>query len=202
MTKLATFQHYNFITTLFLLLRRNEHDHPLSFQYRKGFHLSVFLEVLCEAQKQDLPLFLVDDRTSLEEYEGFELGSLFQELLGVLLLEFVVMLIGLRPKADLLDGDLRRFCLQHFFTLLLLVHELFIVHYLAYRRIGIRGDFHKVEFLLVGHSHGVGGLVNARLNVLAHEADLRGVADVLVDPVCVLFFYPRLVTSVVSYCYD
>src|SRR5690606_23392511 len=57
---------------LFFLLRRDEHNHPLSFENRHGFDLSVFFQVLGQTQKQDLSLLFVNDRTAFKEYERFE----------------------------------------------------------------------------------------------------------------------------------
>ena len=55
---------------LLLGFGRDEHGHPLSFQFGHLFHLAVILQFLGQAEQQDLTLILVHDGPSLEKYIG------------------------------------------------------------------------------------------------------------------------------------
>ena len=59
------------INVRFLVLlfgfRRDEHGHPLSFQFGHLLYFSVVLQVLCQAEQQNFTLVLVHDGPSLEK---------------------------------------------------------------------------------------------------------------------------------------
>ena len=82
--------------------------------------------------------------------------TLDQELLGVLELELEVVLVRVGAEADFLDDNLRSVGFHLLRFLALLVKVLLVVQNLAYGRIGLGGDFHQVQFLLLRHGQGLG----------------------------------------------
>ena len=94
------------VVKLFLLYRSNHHQHPLSFELRHLLGLSVLLEVDRKSQEKFFALLGEEDRTSAEEDICLDLVALLQETLRMVEFELVVVLICLRPEADLLDDDL------------------------------------------------------------------------------------------------
>ena len=61
--------------------------------------------------------------------------------------KIVVVVIGMWPKPQLLNADVVLLFLGFFFFLLFLESVLSKIYNFAHRRIGIRGDFHKVELV-------------------------------------------------------
>ena len=106
--------------SLFFRLRREDHVHLLAVELRHHLHLGELFEVRGKAQQQDFSLLLEHDRTTAEKDVGFDLGTLLEEVLGVLQLEVVVVVVGLRSEANLLDRDLRLVGLQLLCLFLLL----------------------------------------------------------------------------------
>lgn len=124
-----------------------------------------------------------EDGASAEEDVGLNFGTLLDELLGVLELEVVVVVVGLRTETDLLDDGLDLLSLDFLLFLLLLVEELLVVEDTADWGIGGGGDLNEVEFHLVGQFHGVlDGEYSRVLDVLSYETHLRH-TDFVVDPV-------------------
>lgn len=152
-------------------LRSNVHYHALAFQLRQLLHFPVVLQVVGETGEQQLSLFLEQDGTSLEEYVRFHLVAFFQELLGMLQFEVVVMLVGLRSEPYLLDDYLRRLGFLLLLTLLLVIQELLIVNYLAYGRYRSGGNFYQVQVLPVGNAHRLCERIDALLHIVAYQAD-------------------------------
>ena len=132
------------------------------------------------------------DRASAEENVGLDLRSFLQEALGMVELELEVVLIGLRTETDLLDDHLRSVRLLLLRLLFLLIDEFLVVDDLAYGRIGVRSDLHKIQFPFFGHLQCLCERVDALLGyIVAHHADARG-GDGIVDPETVVFVFPVL----------
>ena len=174
--------------TLLLAFRRKHHVHLLAVELGHHLHFGHLLEVGCEAQQQDFTLLLEDDRTPAEEDVRLDLRTLLEEVHGVLELEVVVMVVGLRAEADLLDHDLHLVGFKLLGLFLLLVEEFLVVGDTAYGRFGLGRDFDQVEFLLLGEPQCFADRQYDRLfDVVAHDAHL-GSRDLLVDAVGVLLF--------------
>lgn len=142
---------------------------------------------MCEAQQQQFALLFEDDGSSTEENESLELGSVFEEFSGVLELEGVVMVIGLRSKADFLDDNF--LCLGGDFLLLLLlvVQELLVVNDFTNRRIGFFSDEYQIQLLLLGAGQGRTRVNDNGFFAVLNQANTR-CADFVIDSVGVLFF--------------
>ena len=102
--------------------------------------------------------------------------------------EVVVMLIGLRSEAYLLDNDLGRIGFLFFLFAFLLVQELLVVQYSAHGRLGIRRDLHQVKVLFVGNLHGLTQGINTLLYIVTHQTNLSHAAYCIIDAVRQFFF--------------
>ena len=71
-------------------------------------------------------------------------------------LEVVVVVVGLRSEANLLDVHLHLLCLDFLLMLLLLVDELAVVDEPAYRRLCIWRNLYEVNSTLLCHLQGFG----------------------------------------------
>ena len=159
---------------LLLFLNRSDHHyHPLALKLRHILSPSELLKLDGETEKKFLSLVGELNRTASEEYRRLDLGTLPEELLGVLELELEVMLIGVRTEADFLYHNLGGILLHLLGLLLLLVEILLVIKYLAHRRVSLGCNFHQVKFHLICHLHGYGDRINARLrNVVTDETHL------------------------------
>lgn len=185
---------------VFLGLGRNEHCHSLSFELRHLLNTSDVLQVVGKAKQQNLALLFEEDGTSTEEDIGLNLRALFDEFLGVLELELIVVVVGLRTEANLLNDRLDLLGLDFLLLLFLLIEELLVVEDAAYWGIGVGRDFDQIEFLIISHFHGLLNGVDARvLNVITNEANFLH-ADSVVNPMLSLGLLRStpLITSVAA----
>ena len=113
----------------------DDHDHALPFQARHLFYFANVDKGLGEFQQNQLSLFLIDNRPAFEEYVNLHLCPFLQEFDGMVQLKVEIVLIGIWPKPDLLNHNLRGFGLHLFLLLLKLVKKLFVVDHLANWRI-------------------------------------------------------------------
>ena len=159
---------------LLFLDRGDHHDHPLALQLRHLFGLAEFLELKCETQQQFLTLLGEEDRASAEEYIGLDLGAFLQETLGVVELELIVVLVGLRAETDFLDDHLRRIGFLLLRLLFLLIDEFLIVNDLAHGRLGVRGDLNQIQFPLLSHLQCLCNRINTLFGyIVTHNAHAR-----------------------------
>ena len=166
---------------LLFLDRSDHHYHPLALELRHVLSPSVLLELDGEAEKKFLSLVGELDRTAPEEYRCLHLGTLSEELLGMLELELKVVLVSVRAEADLLDDYLGGILLHLLGLLLLLVEILLIVKYLAHRRVCLGGNLDQVKLHLVSHLHCCRNGIDARFrNVVTDETHLR-CPDLVID---------------------
>jgi hypothetical protein len=132
-----------------------DHGHPFAFQFGRGFDFSEIFQVFGQAIQKFFPLVAVYDVPSLELDCGLYLVAILQKSFGVAFLEFIVVIIGLRPEPQFLqDNDmLLLFC---FLFLLLFLEKVFaVIHDLAYRWIGIWCNFDKIKIQTVSQFHGL-----------------------------------------------
>ena len=102
-------------------------------------------------------------------------------------LEVIVVVIGLRSKADLLDDDLDALSLLFLLLLLELEDELLIVDDATYWRIDIGRDLHEVKLLVVSDTESLLYRIYSLLYIVPDEAHFLG-ADSLIDSVLELLF--------------
>ena len=76
-----------------------------------------------KTQQQHFTLFFEENTATAEEYVGSHLVAVGQKFLGMLQLELIVMLVGLRAKANFLHFYYHLLGLHFFLALLLLVEE-------------------------------------------------------------------------------
>lgn len=142
--------------------------------------MTEVLKLHRETQQLLLSLVLEHDRASTEENGGLDLGALFEESSGMLELELEVVLISVRPEADLLDHYLRGVGLHLLGLLLALIEVLLIIENLTYRRIGLCAYLHQVEFELISNLKRLRNRIDARLrNIVSNETYLMR-SDLLV----------------------
>ena len=147
-------------------------------------HFAVVFEVVGETKQQYFALFFEQNRAAFEEYVCFDLGAFAQEAYGVLELEVVVVVVGLRTETDFFDYYFCGFGFDLFCFLFLLVEVLLVVEDFADRGICLGGDFDQVEFEVFGYLTSLLNGVDAWGDVVTYQTDFAG-ADVLVDVVWV-----------------
>ena len=111
---------------LLFLDRCDHHRHPLSLKGRHVLGPAIFLKLNRETQQLLFPLFSEHDGAAAEEYGCLDFRAFLQELLRMLELELEVVLVGVRPEADLLDHDLGG-VLLHFLSLFLLLVQILLI---------------------------------------------------------------------------
>lgn len=95
-------------------------------------------------------------------------------------LELEVVLISVRPEADLLDHYLRGVGLHLLGLLLALIEVLLIIENLTYRRIGLCAYLHQVEFELISNLKRLRNRIDAWLrDIVSNETYLMR-SDLLV----------------------
>ena len=158
---------------LLFLDRCDHHRHPLSLKGRHVLGPAIFLKLNRETQQLLFPLFGEHDGAATEEYGCLDFRAFLQELLRMLELELEVVLVGVRPEADLLDDNLGGVLLHLLGLLPLLVEVFLVVKDLADRRICLRAYLYKIEFKLVRHLQGLGDRVDTRLrDVVTDQTNL------------------------------
>ena len=168
-------------TFLFLFLFRRDHDnHSLAFEQRHLLYFAVFLEVVGKAQQEYLTLFLEKDRAAFEEYIGLYLGAFLQEADGMLELEVVVVVVGLRAETNFFHYYFRSLGFDFLLLFLLLIEVFLIIEDFADGGIGLRRDFNEIELEFFSDSAGLLYGVYPRGDVVADQSNLAS-ADVLVD---------------------
>src|SRR5262245_37978860 len=83
--------------------------------------------------------------TSLEPHRDLDAMTVFEEVLDVRLLRQIVVRPNLRPEPDLLDLLMSLLLACFFRPDGLLVLEFPVVHDLADRRVGVRGNLDEIE---------------------------------------------------------
>src|SRR5882672_1545227 len=145
------------------LARRDHHHHLPPFHEWLLFDGPVVLEVRLHSLKQLHAQFLVHHLPPSEAESHLRLVAVRQELDQVPKLDLVVALFGSGPEFDFLDLDLFLLPTSGLRLLVLLEHELAIVHDPADRRFGSRRDFDEVQ---------PGGFGATQRLVSRHDADL------------------------------
>ena len=194
--------HFYIICYLFLALWADEHNHSFTFEIGHIVGFAVFLEISGETREQEFALLFEDDRASAEEDIRLHFVTFLKELLGVLELEVVVVIIGLRAETDLLHLLLLLVRLRFLLLLFLRIEELLVVNHPAYRRIRRRSYLDQVEVLFVGYTHSLLERVDALLYIVADEANLGHTFDLVIDTVRILFDDATATRSARDCCYS
>src|SRR6267378_4387290 len=97
-------------------------------------------------------------------------------------LEVEVVLIGIGAKTNLLQDRLLGIGLDFLLLFLLLVLKLGVVYDLAHRRIGVGGNFHQVQSLLLSHLDGYRRWVHIYFDIFAYHAH-AGCDNPLIDTI-------------------
>src|SRR5574344_1789637 len=100
-----------------------EDGHALTFEHGHLLHLAKLLQIVGETQQEHFALFLEKYAATAEEDVSLQLVALREEAFGMLELEVVVVVVGLRSEAYFLHFHLYLFGLHLFLALLLLVEE-------------------------------------------------------------------------------
>ena len=169
------------------LLGSDEHNHALTLEHGHRFDLAIFFEVVGKTQQQHFALLFEEDGTSAEENVGFHAVAFGKETFGVLELEVLVVVVGLRTKSNFLYFDFDLLSFELFLTLLLLVDKLRIVNQSTNGRLGIGANLNEVEALLLCEAQGIAGRHNATFNIIADNAHFTH-ADLFVHAILLLDF--------------
>ena len=145
----------------------------------------------------DFELVLVDDGAAPEGHHHFHLVSVSQELGGMIQLEVEVVVVGLRPHVNLLNLRLGTVGLDLFLLFLLFVKIFLIIHHLAYRRVGLRGDLHQIQLIALGNLQSFPEGDNLRLEILSYYAYYLG-GDVFINIMLGFLLVGRNITNSIS----
>src|SRR5690606_5602264 len=143
--------------------RRDHHDHLPALELRKLLDGAVLFQILLHAPEQLRAELLVGHLPAPKTQRDLRLVAMTEEANQVTELDLVVTLLGAGPKLDLFDLRLLLLLAGGLGLLVLLEHELAVVHDSAYRGIRVRRDLHEVQTQLFG---GRKSLLNR------HDADL------------------------------
>ena len=133
------------VCQLFLALWADIEYHSFTLEVWHVVGFAIFGKVSCETREEEFALLLEDDGTSTEEDIGFDLVALFEELDGMLELEVVIMIVGLRAETNLFDFLLFSVCFCLFLFFLLCVEEFLVINNPANRRSSGRSNLNEVE---------------------------------------------------------
>ena len=128
-----------------MLTRSDDHHHLPPFHERALLHRTVLLQILLHAIEQLGAELLVHHLAAAKPERDLRLVAVGQEFDQVPQLDLVVALFGARPELDLLDLNLLLLATRLLRLLVLLEHELAVVHDSADRRLGTRGHFHEIQ---------------------------------------------------------
>ena len=163
------------------LLGRELYRHPLTLKHRHLINFGILLKVVGKPKQQHLALLLEEDRASLKENIRLHLVAIAQKADGVLQLEVVVVVVGLRTEANLFHIDLDLFSFLFLLTLLQLVQEFRVIDYSANRGLCIRGDFDQIGLMFLSQAKRLGYGIDLGFYFVAYYANFFG-TDLLVDP--------------------
>lgn len=152
---------------LLFLFGGDHDDHPPSFQLGQTFGDPVFLQFLQHFEEEQFTALFKDDGTAPEMDVGFDLGSLFEEFLGVFYFELKVMFIGIGTEADLFNDGFGGIGLDLLFLFPLIVEEFIELNDPADRWICVGGDHDKILTHLFRPIPNHAGRVDAGFNFLA-----------------------------------
>ena len=183
----------------FVRFGADHHGHVLAKQCRQLVHLAHLFELLGETEQEQLALILVDDGTTPEGHHQLHLVTVLQELDGMIALEIEIMIVRLRTHVNLLHRGFGTVGLDFLRLLLLLVEVFLVIHHLAYRRIGLWGNLHQVQLVLVGNGKCLSQGNNLGFEILTHHAHGLG-CNVIVDTVLGFFLRARTVLPHPSAC--
>src|SRR5690606_31417113 len=155
------------------LARRDHHDHLPALELRKLLDGAVLLQILLHAPEQLRAELLVGHLAAPEAQRDLRLVALTQEAHQVAKLDLVISLIRAGPEFDLFDLRLLLLLAGGLSLLVLLEHELAVVHDPAYRGVRVRCDLDEVQTRVFG---GRKSLLNA------HDADLLAVGTDYTNP--------------------
>ena len=190
------------IFVLLLALGAKEHNHPFSLEVWDVIRLAEFFEVSRESCEEEFALLLEDDGPSAEEDIGLDFVSLFKEFLGVLELEVVIVVIGLRSETNLLHLLLLLVRLCLFLLFLLRVEEFLVVNDSADRRIRSSRDLDQIEVEVIGYFHSLLKRVDTLLYIIANKAHLCDTANLIVNTMRVFFNNSTATRSGRNSCYS
>src|SRR5450759_292195 len=162
--------------------RVEHHRHVPAVEPGLRFHSGDLTDVGRQPVQQVEPQLRVRHLAPAEHYGDLDLVLLVQEPHHVFLLGLVVVDVDLRSHLHLFDHDDALFLSSRLLFLVLLVAELAVIHDLAYRRLPLRGDLHKIQVLLESDLLGfLDGFDPQLLARFGYQAHLRA-PDGLVDP--------------------
>ena len=179
----------------------DDHDHSLPFQARHLFNFANVDQGLGEFQQDQLSLFLIDNRPAFEEHVNLHFRPFLQEFDGMVQFEVEIVFIGIWPKPDLLNHNLRGLGLHLFLLLFKLVKKLFVVDHLANRRICRRGYLDKVKTFAFSNIQCFTDVIDPLFYVFTNDPDNRSF-DPLVDIIGFLFLPGlRISSRAAKLCY-
>ena len=165
----GSFGHFLFLLLDGSLFGREIHRHALTFEYGHGFHLAIVLEIIGETQEQYFTLFLEEDASSAEEDISLDFVAFAEEAFGVLELEVVIVVVGLRAEANLFDFHLHLLGFQLLLLLLLLVEEFRIIDQSTNGGLRIGADLDEIYSLLLRESKSIASLHNGAFGIVLHD---------------------------------
>ena len=144
-----------FCTLLFALfccfLGCEHHIHTFAFEGGHAFHFGNIFQIGGKTEQKHFALILKENAASSKENVCFDLSPIREKLLSVLEFEAIVVVIGLRSEADFLNDHFGSISLLFFLTLALLINELLVIYYSAYRWVGSGNDLNEIQSGIFSH---------------------------------------------------
>lgn len=184
---------FAFHETLFILFRwGHDHEHGPSLITNWLFDDTCFADGILKLFKQDNPQIPVGHHSPEKHDVHFYFVSFIQEPQRISHLELEIVLFDLRLHLDFLEVDDFLILPGRVLSFALLILKFSKIHHPAYRRIGLRRNFHQVH-------PGINGLLkriiyaqNANLAAFCiDDSDLRNV-NLFVHPRSVVMLDGRL----------
>ena len=162
--------------------RRDHHDHLAAFQLRILLDGPVFLEICLDTLEQLQSELLVGHFAAPESQSDLGLVSAGQKPNQIPELDLVVTLLCAGPELNFLDVDLLLLAARRLCLLVLLEHELTVVHDAADWRLGIRRNLDQIQTQFCSAGNGfVDGEYSYLLTVGADDSNAR-CRDLIVSP--------------------
>ena len=158
----------------FSRLRGHNHHQVTAFHLWLLLNYDFFLQFFLYAFQNLEPLIGVSDLPSTKKNRHLRLVLLGEKTLDVADFHLKIVLVGLRANLYFLYLDYGLFLFGFLGPLVLLVFELSVIHYLANRRIGVRGHFDEIQMLQCGQFQCFSDRNNSKLlAVMADHPDFR-----------------------------
>jgi len=166
---------------LMLFFGDDDHGHPATEHYRSSFDLAQFGQYFGNLIHNLAATIDMHHLTPAEEHGKLYFMPLFQKLHSPIDLDVPIMIVNFRTQTNLFqDNRMLLFLAQLCFSLLF-VQVFSIIHNPADRRLGVRGDFDKIQPQIMGFELGILDIDQPHLIVVFIDQPDRAGSNPLID---------------------